>query len=85
MKTWKKTFETSSWYETYKQEEDTCSDRGSNYKEQEISLEAVDALSNEHYLVISTERWALDIEDIDDFCQLLKDFMNKEVKQKKIK
>jgi len=87
MKTWNKTFQTSSWMEVYRQEEDTSSDRktgdGEFFKDQEIYLEAVDALSNDHYLVIQTDRWALDVEDIDDFCQLLKDFMNRELKQKK--
>jgi hypothetical protein len=84
MKTWKKRFESSSWYESYEQEEDTSSPR-TDLKVQELSLEAIDVCSNEHYLVISTQRWALDVEDIDDFCQLLKDFMNRELKQKKIK
>lgn len=80
MKTWKKCFESSSWYETYEQEEDTSSPR-TDLKVQEINLEAIDvAGSNEHYLVISTERWALDVEDIDAFCQFLKDFMNRELK-----
>lgn len=75
--------------EVYRQEEDTSSDRktrdGELIQEQELYLEAVDALSNDHYLVIQTDRWALDYEDIDDFCQLLKDFMNRELKQKKTK
>jgi GTP:adenosylcobinamide-phosphate guanylyltransferase len=47
-----------------------------------LSLTAIDASSNDHYLVIETERWAIDINEIDDFAKLLKDFINKEVKPK---
>jgi GTP:adenosylcobinamide-phosphate guanylyltransferase len=87
MKQWKKTFETSSWSQTYTQKEDSSSDRtndcGHPIEQQDVSLTAVDASSNNHYLVIETERWALNINEIDDFCQLLKNFVNKEIKTKK--
>jgi len=86
MKEWKKTFETSSWSETYAQEEDSSSDRRDDhdapYNTQELTLTAIDASSNEHYLVIETTRWALNINEIDDFCQLLKNFIKKEIKTK---
>jgi hypothetical protein len=86
MKNIKKSFETSSWTEVYSQEEDSSSGRKDDYgnlvKEQELSLAAIDASSNDHYIVIETERWAIDINEIDDFAKLLKDFINKEVKPK---
>ena len=89
MKQWKKSFETSSWSETYTQKEDSSSPRKDDYGqligEQDITLTAVDASSNEHYLVLETDRWAIDINEIDDFCQLLKNFVNKELKEKKSK
>jgi len=81
-----KRFETSSWTEVYSQEEDSSSYRKDDYgnlvKEQELSLTAIDASSNDHYIVIETERWAININEIDDFAKLLKDFINKEVKPK---
>jgi hypothetical protein len=86
MKNIKKSFETSSWTEVYSQEEDSSSSRKDDYgnliKEQELSLTAIDASSNDHYLVIETDRWAIDINEIDDFAKFLKDFINKEVKPK---
>ena len=89
MKQWKKSFETSSWSQIYTQDEDSSSPRKDDYgqlvKEQNITLSAVDASSNEHYLILETDRWAIDINEIDDFCQLLKDFINKELKPKKSK
>ena len=57
-------------------------DYGNLVKEQELSLTAIDAPFNHHYLVIETERWAIDINEIDDFAKLLKDLINKEVKPK---
>jgi hypothetical protein len=86
MKNIKKSFETSSWTEVYSQEEDSSSYRKDDYgnlvKEQGLSLTAIDGSSNDHYIVIETDRWAIDINDIDDFAKLLKDFINKEVKPK---
>lgn len=29
----------------------------------------------DNYLVIETERWAMDVDEIDNFAQMLKDFM----------
>ncbi len=81
-----KRFETSSWTEVYSQEEDSSSYRKDGYgnliKEQELYLTAIDGSSNDHYIVIETDRWAIDINEIDDFAKLLKDFINKEVKPK---
>ena len=86
MKNIKKRFETSSWTEVYSQEEDSSSYRKDDHsnlvKEQELSLTAIDESSNDPYIVIETDRWAIDINEIDDFAKLLKDFINKEVKPK---
>ena len=40
-----------------------------------LHLELTDpGFEQENYLVIKTDRWALDIDEIDDFCSLLKSF-----------
>ena len=42
---------------------------------QDLHLELTDPdFEQENYLVIKTDRWALDIDEIDDFCELLKSF-----------
>lgn len=69
----KLSFYTSEWTEVYSQPEDTCG--RDNHTEQEITFRAVDAMCNEHYIVIETDRWAIDIDEIDDFCKMLKDFI----------
>ena len=53
---------------TYTQEADTW-DKGDG---QELAIKTLDS-GGGCYLIIQTERWALDREDIDAFCQLLKD------------
>ncbi len=80
----KEVFTTSEWSSTYSQEEDTCG--RADHKEQEITLSAIDATGgNNHYLVIETQRWAIDVDEIDKFCDTLKKFMNQELVSKKKK
>jgi len=77
----KETFKFVEWSSTYSQEED-CNGRP-DLKVQEITLSAVDADGENHYLVIETDRWAIEIEEIDNFCDELKRFMHRELVQKK--
>ena len=79
----KETYKFVEWTSSYKQDED-CNGRVEN-KEQYINLSAVDNGNNEHYLVIETERWAIDIDEIDKFCDELKKFMHRELVPKKKK
>lgn len=53
---------------TYIQDSDTW-DKGDG---QELKVQTLDS-GGGSYLIIQTDRWALDREDIDAFCQLLKD------------
>lgn len=53
---------------TYTQEQDTWG-KGDD---QELKIQTLDSGCG-CYLTIETERWALDINEIDAFCQLLKD------------
>ena len=76
-------FQTSEWSTTYSQEEDTCG--RIDHSEQEITLSAVDVDGNNHYLVIETERWAIDVDEIDKFCDELKKFIYRELVSKKKK
>jgi hypothetical protein len=79
----KESFKFVEWTSTYKQDED-CNGRA-DHKEQYITLSAVDNGNCEHYLVIETERWAIDIDEIDKFCDELKKFIHKELIPKKKK
>ena len=79
----KETFKFTEWSTTYSQEED-CNGRP-DLKVQEITLSASDNGNNEHYLVIETDRWAIDVDGIDKFCETLKNFINQELVPKKKK
>jgi len=79
----KETFKFVEWSSTYKQDED-CNGR-TDHKEQYITLSCVDNGGENQYLVIQTERWAIDTDEIDKFCDELKKFMHKELVPKKKK
>jgi hypothetical protein len=79
----KESFKTVEWASTYTQEEDTGG--RADCREQYITLSAVDNGNNENYLIIETERWAIDIDEIDKFCDVLKKFINQELVLKKKK
>lgn len=55
---------------TYQQEPDSCSD----LEGQDLTLETRDCGAGP-YLVIKTEEWALEPEQIDGFCEMLKGFI----------
>lgn len=56
----------------YEQEKDTCD--GESFYVQTIELKTQDG-GGGNFLVFKTERWALDYDNIDNFCQTLKDFL----------
>ena len=66
----------SEFRETWSQDNDSCD---SNDCGQTITLSTADA-GGGHFIVIETERWALDDEDVEAFCDYLKQF-NKRVKE----
>ena len=55
--------------ETWSQEEDSAGRTGEDYQDLEISL--IDA-GGGHYIVLKTERWALNEDEIDAFAEELK-------------
>jgi hypothetical protein len=64
-----------SWSAVFTQEADSCDEGG---PVQALELKADDAGGGK-FLVIKTERWSIDVEDIDGFCQRLKSFINGKV------
>lgn len=51
------------------QDQDSLQD---GFNDQILHVEITDAGAGP-YIIISTERWAFDIKDIDDFCNMLKE------------
>ena len=62
------------WSETWSQEIDTC--QSSNDIIQTLELSTQDG-GGGPYLIIKTERWALDEDDIEEFAHQLKTFISK--------
>lgn len=64
------------WSANYEQEPDCCSDE----------MQTLECKTNDGgggpFLIIKTERWALNPEDIDAFADMLKNFMKKYEKTK---
>jgi hypothetical protein len=60
------------WKEVYSQEDDCCSSAGGQF----LELETQDG-GGGHFLIIKTERWALDADNIDAFAEQLKRFINR--------
>ena len=56
----------------YSQDQDSCA--GSRDPLQLLDIECINA-GGGHYLVIETERWAIDETDIDGFAQRLRDVL----------
>jgi len=63
-----------SWSETYSQDTDTW--QPSNEGPQTLSLEALESEGG-HYIVLKTERWAIDPDEIDGFAEHLKKFIHR--------
>ena len=60
--------ELAGWSEEWVQPGDSCKEG-----DQFLRLDAIDA-GGGPYLVISTERWAVDFDDLDDFHAMLQSF-----------
>lgn len=53
-----------------------CNTSIDNTNGQELII-STESCGGGNFLVISTERWAVDLEDIDDLCEVLKSFKDK--------
>lgn len=61
------------WTAEYEQDKDTWD---SNDEDQLIKFEAEDATGEgDMYITFSTNRWALDVDEIDDFANAMKEFL----------
>lgn len=63
-----------SWSETYSQDVDTW--QSADEGPQTLSLEALES-GGGNYIVLKTERWAIDPDEIDAFAEHLKKFIHR--------
>jgi len=62
------------WQASYYQQKD-CNDPGDE-PDQMITLMAEDATGEgDHFIAFKTKRWAIDVDEIDEWAQFIKDFL----------